>query len=79
MCMYARGPRDAQTKGQYYFATLYGDIAASFSTMPGRTFSVVSMSASVLYLPNENRIEPCAAVYGTFIARNVEDDSCVVE
>ncbi len=58
---------------------MYGDIAASLATMPGRIRSTVSISGCVLYLLNENRIEPCAAVYGTFIARKVGDDSWVVE
>jgi hypothetical protein len=41
---------------------MYGDIAASFSMISGSTRSVVSTSASVLYLPREKRMEPCAAV-----------------
>ena len=40
-------------------------MAASFATISGSMLSVISMSASVLYLPSEKRIEPWAAVYGT--------------
>jgi len=43
--------------------------------MPGNTLYVVSISASVLYRPTENLIEPWANVYGTFIARKVGEDS----
>jgi len=52
-----------------------GDISRSRSIIGGSFSTIKSISSSVLYTLRLNRIEPCAAVNGTPIARSTWDGS----